>query len=106
MSEDLKPCPACGGRAFVYRMGRDVRVECADCSVSGPNKNDVAAAREAWNALPRALVWTTTPPRESGVYWHKNCLGINIITLSRPNIPERDEWYWAGPIPTPQEPKS
>ena len=114
MSIELKPCPWCGapaerrigdtGPTNAYRKW----VECTVCtcrtSVHLTEDADDRPADDAWNALPRALVWTTDPPRESGAYWHKNCLGIRIINLSRPNIPKIDGWFWAGPIPTPQEP--
>ena len=113
----LKPCPWCGapaerrigdtGPANAYRKW----VECTACpcrtSVHLTEDADDRPADEEWNALPRALVWTTEPPADSGWYWFRDkggeprILGIGLDLTQFDTLPAQ----WAGPIPAPQEPR-
>ena len=122
MSEDLKPCPACGecDDMIIYTMDNHLalkQVMCI-CGCSGKYKKTEAEAVSAWNALPRAQVWTTEPPAKPGFYWWrsgqgKNVYLFNIVRSGSSNELFRDEngsWcpllqygQWAGPIPTPQD---
>ena len=132
MSEELKPCPACGGVA--RRMIRDTGpqnayrkwVECTACpcrtSVHLTEDVDAHPADDEWNALPRALVWTTTPPAKPGFYWWRSGQGKNVYLYNIVRSDSSNELFrenangswcsllrygeWAGPIPTPQEQKS
>ena len=56
MSENMKPCPACGGTKLTFAFGGN-RVVCAnwDCQLTGPRKKEREDAIAAWNALPRNL---------------------------------------------------
>ena len=108
MSDDLKPCPACGHYATVYNIDVPgmVYVSCEDrdCSVCGPFGEDEEKAIEAWNALPRHLRWTKEPPTEPGWYWFRNLskpkiLHLNGVKNRKPH--PADEW--AGPIQEPVE---
>lgn len=131
MSEDLKPCPACGGVA--RRMIRDTGpqnayrkwVECTACpcrtSVHLTEDVDAHPADDEWNALPRALVWTATPPAVPGFYWWREGAEryiymvevlldpdgeLRILAIDGYLCPLHRHGQWAGPIPTPQEQKS
>lgn len=54
MSEELKPCPACGGKAERIALGYRIWIECKDCECSGPTESALRGkAEELWNALPR-----------------------------------------------------
>ena len=135
MTTKLKPCPRCGapaerrirdaGPANAYRKW----VECTACtcrtSVHLTEDADDRPADEEWNALPRALTWTTEPPTSPGFYWWQ-CDGhikegpqiahIKVGTNHTrgglemrfihhgPTYHHCDKCQWAGPIPTPQEP--
>lgn len=48
-SEDLKPCPFCGGEAVVHTLGTGYIVECLECDVSTVCENTKAEAISAWN---------------------------------------------------------
>lgn len=68
--------------------------------------SEVAAAA-LWNALPRAMTWTTEQPKVPGWYWFRNGNAkpmILSITLPVKWKAEPDD-EWAGPIPEPREPK-
>lgn len=110
MSEELTllPCPACGGRAWVHYEPTTIRIYCPCCDILGPQKNTIEEARAAWNALPRALEWTTEPPKVPGRYWyrHKPSCTIAMINVDvEPIEYESLPGQWAGPIPEPCEPK-
>lgn len=53
MSEELKPCPFCGGKNLYRHKDSDglgqTWVWCADCGASGPVKEERSHAIEAWN---------------------------------------------------------
>lgn len=113
MSEELKllPCPLCEEHPCM--LGK--QVVCCKINVEGIS---------AWNALPRALTWTTEPPKVEGVYFrlcdNLKCEGkksdtIKIrytpISIAQVHtgyctIPNKicDKCRWAGPIPAPKEP--
>ena len=59
MSDELKPCPFCGGMNLYYAAGRFYAVECSDCGakVVGAFRTEEEAA-EAWN---RRVQLTLTP---------------------------------------------
>lgn len=103
--QELKPlpCPLCGSKEPKVNRGCGV-VTCCEISVE-----DVAA----WNALPRALTWTTEPPTVVGKFWwrdgrHPHEVGILTVTQTklegfkhrRPGPHEQ----FSGPIPEPKEP--
>lgn len=117
MSEELTllPCPACGNPDAVVSVTTRAAVYCPMCGMCGPcsPKVDTEYAIRQWNALPRALTWTTEPPKVPGWYWFKDGLfckkgGIMRITdvwieeIKKTSGPHDQ---WAGPIPEPREPK-
>ena len=59
----LLPCPACGHPAGIARANGTgcafVMCQHVKCAFSGPIKTTSEAAVAAWNALPRALEWTS-----------------------------------------------
>lgn len=63
MSEELKPCPACGNHDVVVRIDTKVAVHCSMCGMCGPcaPMQDEDYVIRQWNALPRALEWTSEP---------------------------------------------
>lgn len=101
MSEELKPCPACGNKNVVTRRACDnYFVRCPYCCMSGPMDYVIAVAEAAWNALPRAphitpndvdckgcperrpgLAWTTEPPTVPGWYWWRWHKGAENMPL-------------------------
>lgn len=124
MSEELTllPCPACGEEADIFdSFERDGKGHVAigwsayctrGCLLTSEHGSREKAAT-SWNALPRALEWTTEPPKVPGWYWFKDDLfckkgGIMRITdvwieeLKKTSGPHDQ---WAGPIPEPREPK-
>lgn len=128
MTTKLKPCPWCGaparrkigdtGPTNAYRKW----VECTVCtcrtSVHLTEDADDRPADEEWNALPRALVWTTEPPAFGEWNWWRLdpndenrpiCRYVYTDGTIDNTIIGRINWQdiggqWAGPIPTPQEP--
>lgn len=119
MSEELKPCPACGNPDVMVRIDTKVAVYCSMCGMCGPCApiQDEDYVIRQWNALPRALEWTDEPPKVPGDYWlrYKSAgktawSPTHIVpilgALNNCSVPE--EWTaveWAGPIPEPREPK-
>lgn len=92
------PCPACGSEHTVVAKNfspwftAGSHVLCIDCQMQGPiacsqREEDAitiedlremieptgfeSAAIAAWNRLPRALRWTTEPPKVAGWYWYQ-----------------------------------
>lgn len=114
------PCPACGSENIHVASTRAMYViACYDCSMAGPCSDAQEAAIPAWNSLPRALTWTTEPPKVEGFYWWK-CeqeqpdaplmvhadffegeFHYMFIYEDGPCFHECDKCHWAGPIPIP-----
>lgn len=120
MSEELKSCPICGNNDPDLDSvdGDYAAVMCCRCRMRGPeiefcyymaNEKMEGRAIDAWNALPRALVWTSEPPKVAGWYWVKSgtvCY-VSIFKYDANDIKylKREEGtQWSGPIPEPQEP--
>lgn len=116
---ELKPCPACNNVESIIHMsfiaGKTIWfVECDDdnCVHHGEACFTEAAAIAAWNS-PRALTWTTEPPKVAGWYLRRHNIAgrwseadvMNFTRLSVKNSIIRSAMIqWAGPIPTPLEP--
>lgn len=96
------PCPFCGELPLVNPANGHILC----CKI-------VADDIYAWNALPRALTWTTEPPTVVGKFWwrdgrHPHEVGILTVTQTklegfkhrRPGPHEQ----FSGPIPEPKEP--
>ena len=125
MSDKLKPCPHCGGRAETHYENGALYVGCIDCFMRGPEILEVRADAEndaiaVWNALPRRLQWTNATPTEPGWYFRRANSIVNVVLLggSPEGLCVLDgeklcpiNWFshggraveWAGPIPEPQE---
>lgn len=91
------PCPLCGEIPLVNPVTGHILC----CKI-------VADDIYAWSALPRALTWTTEPPKVAGWYWLKDCSGVTIMDLRKLDglavkIKQIDGWQWAGPIVPPVE---
>lgn len=128
MNEDMKllPCPICQSKAYSndntpMSIERDIDseqeffygVHCTSCGLTVDSLELSRNAVEVWNALPRALVWTTDPPTEPGHYWCRYT-GSDKTTWSPAYIPavddlqsysmdRHDQIEWAGPIQMPKE---
>ena len=136
---ELKPCPnpKCGITSKMLDLepcGTDeYAVQCRCCGLCGPvgcpgeydrhngeavEKAEVEArenAISAWNALPRALRWTTEPPEVIGWYFRRFWRGWVKNRWDTPDIIYVDNeqikrgvrkiggTQWAGPIPAPVE---
>ena len=120
MPEVILPCPACGSRGVICILDDDemYSVDCGNCAMRGPAEHNPDFAEAAWNSLPRALTWTTEPPKVVGWYWWRTSKGQNVNTIqvwSRSGvlgycfdtefITTLDRGEWAGPIPMPIEPE-
>lgn len=79
---ELNPCPICSSLSVGLCPGEDEitheiynQAFCTSCGVSGPRVfADEISAISAWNSLPRALTWTTEPPKVEHVgkwFWSK-----------------------------------
>lgn len=118
---ELKPCPACNNVESIIHMsfiaGKTIWfVECDDdnCAHHGKACFTEAAAIAAWNSLPRALTWTTEPPKVAGWYWFSVCKGHAVCIpvgtdgkakLSKGHFTDAEllGGQWAGPIAPPVE---
>lgn len=49
MMDELKPCPFCGGEAYLESVFDWVCVECNGCKVSTKAYEDPKEAEEVWN---------------------------------------------------------
>ena len=137
---DLMPFPHCGGTDLqvdfngVYER-HFVRCYNPECHMQGPEVYGREAAAEAWNDLPRALVWSSEPPTVQGWYFTRRKLPGKPLRLMYVKREKRfdyqgknprhfmtmaskksEEGYiienlnqpdriWAGPIPEPKEAK-
>lgn len=107
----LLPCPFCGETDI--RIGYDgiydrYYAACPNCMARGPEKIGWAErAVQAWNALPRALVWTNEPPSEPGFWWWEllGNKGVDLIKDPAKRVVNDYRAKWAGPIPEPREHK-
>lgn len=113
----LLPCPACGEEADIFdSFERDGKghvaigwsAYCTRGCLTTSEHGSREKAATSWNALPRALEWTTEPPKVPGWYWHR--CEEDVVTIRRlwkgdievlSKIPQQ----WAGPISEPREPK-
>ena len=142
MPEVILPCPACGSEHTVVAKNfspwftAGSHVLCIDCQMQGPiacsqREEDAitiedlremieptgfeSAAIAAWNRLPRALTWTTAPPKVAGWYPWRSGKGQNM-TMIQIHIfngvcgfwdgngvfkTDLNRGEWAGPIPAP-----
>lgn len=79
MSEELKPCPFCGGEAAIYEpiTTRFWFVRCSNgdtCSTCGPDRGTRSEAIEAWNTrAERTCKIDGTYDDEFGIYDHLSC---------------------------------
>lgn len=131
MSEQKKPCPnpACGNKypELIGLDGMFFRVVCHRCGIAGKkieSEDDdtdetlAVKAIAAWNALPRALVWTPEPPKQENQYYWALAQNLMLMIIKTVEIngelfailagderecPLSDFLEWAGPIPVPQE---
>lgn len=104
----LLPCPACGASNVVMRVDTRAYGFCPACGMCGPcaPKVDVEYAISQWNALPRALTWTTEPPKVPGWYWYRHkpsrtiaMINVDVEPIEYESLPGQ----WAGPIHEPKE---
>ena len=123
---ELKPCPFCGAQPTLreniyYGSGEylaSINCPCINGDVaesyflrSGETQKQATnKSIAAWNTrtepLPRALTWTTEPPKVAGWYWHHMPPAFGtVIDFFDPEISEAGRGEWAGPIPTPLEPE-
>ena len=121
----LLPCPLCQATAHVEYHNGYLRVICEGepgCPFRMGGKRFVFTDEcyDWWNNLPRALEWTTEPPKGPGWYWFKDEYGIRIAWIKHDSR-KMNELYaviggvgnwmsilhgqWAGPINEPLEPK-
>lgn len=111
---ELKPCPYCGETKLLFENAElepQAFVTCRRCGMVGPMRMEEIDAVTAWNALPRALVWTTEPPQAQGLYWVRSVCPVTGIASPaiafyyserECEVMENAPCQWAGPIPTPQ----
>lgn len=105
---ELMPCPHCGGTDLIIYWNAVYEkhyARCHSCHMQGPEVYGREKAAEAWNALPRALVWSSEPPSEPGFWWwellgHK---GVDLIQDPEKRVIRDYRAKWAGPIPKPKE---
>ena len=125
MSEELKPCPICGGSYLSIcdhggMVHHEYRIECNYCGCScqtGVRTKEEAIA--AWNALPRRLRWTKEKPTTCDFYWYRSEGGsieigivyadvignlcIHFAGEEEPHLLELVDGEWAGPLLEPEE---
>ena len=114
------PCPYCGTEEIEVWDGPANFMECQYCHMTGPHAPSESSAIGLWNSLPRALTWTTEPPKVAGWYWRKEtAAGRAHVFHFTGNWEDYGEHWesdrvcplplklngnlWAGPIPTPLE---
>lgn len=115
----FKPCPNPGCTSvgqlhyqFENVGSPRVRIECL-CGTAGPwaamhgerMADGTGEAVGLWNALPRALRWTTEPPSVPGWCWVRSDGGpAEMVRVSNP-VEARGREY-AGPVLEPIEPSA
>lgn len=113
----LLPCPACGEEADIFdSFERDGKghvaigwsAYCTRGCLTTSEHGSREKAATSWNALPRALEWTTEPPKVPGWYWYRHkpsrtiaMINVDVEPIEYESLPGQ----WAGPIPEPCEPK-
>lgn len=110
----LLPCPACGASDVVLRVDTRAYGFCTACGMCGPcaPKVDVEYVVKQWNALPRALEWTTEPQLGAWNWWRDENSripryvyqdGTVDIAMQIDRVPyQKLGGQWAGPIPEPR----
>ena len=139
---ELKPSPICSSLSVGLCPGEDEitheiynQAFCTSCGVSGPRVfADEISAIAAWNSQPRALTWTTEPPKVAGIFLAESTLDNCSKKITPIEVFSSDHWRhsdwekrhgklscllclggfgvcpvskysrFAGPIPTPLEP--
>lgn len=110
----LKPCPAClSDELIVYEAHKGgFYVQCENCEMRGPRKDDENAAIDAWNNLSSSLCWTKKTPTKNGWYIYQErrnrklcCVIDSKATGFAFGLCKVEDLCgeWAGPIPEPQE---
>ena len=105
---ELRPCPHCGGTDLqvdyngVYER-HFVRCYNFSCHMQGPEVYGREKAAEAWNKLPRELVWSSETPKVPGFWWWELCgqRGVDLIQDPEKRVVKDYRARWAGPIPEP-----
>lgn len=86
MTNELKPCPFCGGEAE-YRCAKYVRtpfkhsVVCLDCFASVPPKDSEHEAINAWNTRVERTCHLERIPYEPGEYEGMRCSVCKTVDL-------------------------
>lgn len=109
MSDKIKPCPYCNGKANLWIEDACFYYVCTDCNMRGPDifvekANAAEQVAEAWNALPRRPHWTTKPPTKPGWYWQrrgKEDTPLPVRVEKGSSLLAGNQW--AGPIPEPHQ---
>lgn len=101
MTEELKPCPACGasvrlegGRQWHDRHRFIIRCENLECGCVRIGDTERSECIRRWNSLPRALTWVKELPVEPGQYF---CLWSDG-SVSAENLTAYIE-HWRGEAP-------
>lgn len=112
MTEQLLPCPFCGGRARAYDYDTELDAWPVSCDnrecgaeVTDPNSPDAARAR--WNrrvpqkprkqaSLPAGWQELTFPIQQDGVQteWHLHAPVFGVWAVHRPHPDEAQPDYW------------
>ena len=133
MSDELKPCPACGSsytQSCVYMEDGDMAycIQCCVCACSGPGDWTETGSITEWNALPLRPRWTNEPPISTDELWFYRAPSSEPVIVrtfrSTPDLPlmaayldghrrpSCDPGYtavadmpgpWAGPISMPED---
>lgn len=111
------PCPAwaCQGELVECKQdGESFFIECKECGMRGPVEPDPYHAQQSWDWIPRALTWTTEPPKVAGWYWVRirdarylpkivEITAKDIEQMSAEKALLKGNREWAGPITPPRE---
>lgn len=51
MKDELKPCPFCGGKPYIFEDDKSVKrwVSCTDCEADGPHDQIATDVIKSWN---------------------------------------------------------
>jgi Lar family restriction alleviation protein len=70
MSEELKPCPFCGGKiTMTYNADGMASAWCKSCNYHGPERNHSATAKQAWNTRVQPAAERTEEGEDEGEAW-------------------------------------